>query len=195
MESFILKFPQETQFTDDEFFEFCAANDPLRIERNSKGQIIIMSPSGGKTGNIHFRIYSLLANWYDKNEHTGYVFDSSAGFKLPDQSILAPDAAFVVKQRWESLTEEQQKKFTPLTLTPDFIIELRSESDSLSQLKTKMDDWIRNGCRLAWLIDPIEKKAYIYKPDQSVTTIDSFKAKLSGESVLAGFELDLSKLL
>ncbi|WKZ59946.1 MAG: Uma2 family endonuclease [Cyclobacteriaceae bacterium] len=193
MESFILKFPSDTQFSDDEFFEFCAANDPLRIERNSKGQIIIMSPSGSKTGNIHFRIYSSLANWYDKNEHSGYIFDSSAGFKLPDQSVLAPDAAFVVKQRWESLTDEQQKKFAPLT--PDFIIEVRSESDSLSQLKSKMDDWIRNGCRLAWLIDPIEKKAFIYRPNESVTSIDNFNSKLSGEVVLPGFELDLSKLL
>ncbi|MBX2967916.1 MAG: Uma2 family endonuclease [Cyclobacteriaceae bacterium] len=193
MESFILKFPQDTQFSDDEFFEFCAANDPLRIERNSKGQIIIMSPSGSKTGNIHFKIIHAFSTWVMENEGSGYGFDSSAGFKLPDQSILAPDAAFVVTQRWESLTEEQQKKFAPLT--PDFIIEVRSESDSLSQLKTKMDDWIRNGCHLAWLIDPIEKKAYIYKPDESVTTIDNFKAKLSGESVLPGFELDLSKLL
>jgi Uma2 family endonuclease len=193
MESFILKFPQDTQFSDDEFFEFCAANDPLRIERNSKGQIIIMSPSGSKTGNIHFKINHAFSTWVMGNEGSGYGFDSSAGFKLPDQSILAPDAAFVVKQRWENLTEEQQKKFAPLT--PDFIIEVRSESDSLSQLKTKMNDWIRNGCRLAWLIDPIERKAYIYKPDESITTINSFKAKLSGEGVLPGFELDLSKLL
>jgi Uma2 family endonuclease len=193
MESFILKFPQDTQFSDDEFFEFCAANDPLRIERNSKGQIIVMSPSGSKTGNIHFKINHAFSTWVMRNEGSGYGFDSSAGFKLPDQSILAPDAAFVVKQRWESLTQEQQKKFAPLT--PDFIIEVRSESDSLNQLKTKMDDWIRNGCRLAWLIDPIERKAYIYKPDESITTINSFKAKLSGEGVLPGFELDLSKLL
>lgn len=152
-----------------------------------------MSPSGSKTGNIHFKINHAFSTWVMENEGSGYGFDSSAGFKLPDQSILAPDAAFVVKQRWESLTDEQQKKFAPLT--PDFIIEVRSESDSLNQLKSKMDDWIRNGCRLAWLIDPIEKKAYIYKPNESVTSIDNFNTKLNGEAVLPGFELDLSKLL
>jgi Uma2 family endonuclease len=193
MESFILKFPSDTQFSDDEFFEFCATNDPLRIERNSKGQLVIMSPSGSLTGNIHFKIYSAFVRWHDKNEHTGYIFDSSAGFRLPDNSVFAPDAAFVAKNRWESLTEEQQKKFAPLT--PDFIIEVRSESDSLKQLKAKMNDWIKNGCRLAWLIDPVEKKAYIYKPDNSVTTVDSFNTKLTGEAVLPGFELELSKLL
>ncbi len=193
MESFILKFPPDTQFTDDEFFDFCAANDPLRIERNSKGQLVIMSPSGSKTGNVHFKIYSALAHWYDKHENSGYVFDSSAGFRLPDKSILAPDAAFIKKERWEVLTEEQQKKFAPLT--PDFIIEVRSESDSLNQLKSKMEDWIRNGCQLAWLIDPVEKKAYIYKPDFGFTIVDNFNSTLSGSTVLPGFELDLSKLL
>lgn len=193
MEGFILKFPPDTQFSDDEFFEFCATNDPLRIERNSKGQIIIMSPSGSKTGNIHFKIYSAFAHWYDKHENTGYLFDSSAGFKLPDQSVLAPDAAFVSKHRWENLSEEQQKKFAPLT--PDFIIEVRSESDSLIQLKSKMEVWISNGCCLAWLIDPIEKMAYVYKPNEVFHTIDNFDTKLSGEAVLPGFEFDLSRLL
>jgi Uma2 family endonuclease len=193
MESFILKFPSDTQFSDDEFFEFCATNDPLRIERNSQGQIVIMSPSGSLTGNIHFKIYSAFVRWHDKNEYSGYIFDSSAGFKLPDNSVLAPDAAFVTKVRWESLTDDQKKKFAPLV--PDFIIEVRSESDSLKQLKAKMDDWIKNGCRLAWLIDPIEKKAYIYKPGDSFTIVDSFNAKLNGEVVLPGFELDLSKLV
>jgi Uma2 family endonuclease len=193
MDSFILKFPPDTQFSDDEFFEFCAANDPLRIERNSKGQIVIMSPSGSKTGNVHLKIYYAFSTWAMEHQNLGYGFDSSAGFKLPDQSVLAPDAAFVTKQRWESLTEEQQKKFAPLT--PDFIIEVRSESDSLNQLKSKMENWIRNGCLLAWLIDPVEKKAYVYKPDSAFTAIDNFNTLLSGEAVLPGFELDLSKLL
>jgi len=192
MEGFILKFPPDTQFSDDEFFQFCAANDPLRIERNSKGQIVIMSPSGSKTGNIHFKIYSAFTHWYDKHENMGYIFDSSAGFKLPDQSVLAPDAAFVNKYRWESLSEEQQKKFAPLT--PDFIIEVRSESDSLPQLKSKMEVWILNGCRLAWLIDPIEMKAYVYKPNADFYTVDNFNTHLSGETVLPDFELDLSGL-
>lgn len=193
MESLVLTFPPEAQLSDDEFFEFCAANDPLRIERNHKGQIVIMSPSGSKTGNTHFKIYSALAYWYDQNEALGYIFDSSAGFKLPDHSVLAPDAAFIAKERWEGLTEEEQRKFAPLT--PDFIIEVRSESDSMPQLMSKMEDWIRNGCRLAWLIDPIDKRAHVYKPGQSTLVINDFSANLSGEDVLRGFVLKLSKLL
>ncbi len=193
MEGFILKFPPDTQFSDDEFFEFCAANDPLRIERNNKGQIVITSPSGSLTGNIHFKIYYAFSKWAMENENSGYGFDSSAGFKLPDQSVLAPDAAFIMKDRWESLTGEQKEKFAPLT--PDFVIEVRSKSDSLKQLKSKMEVWIVNGCRLAWLIDPIEKMAYVYKPNEIFYTIDNFDARLSGETVLPGFELDLSKLL
>lgn len=193
MESFILKFPPETQFNNDEFFEFCAANDSLRIERNSKGQIIIMSPSGSKTGNIHFKINHAFSTWVMEHEELGYGFDASAGFMLPDQSVLAPDAAFIAKQRWESLTDEQQRKFAPLT--PDFVIEVRSESDNLQQLKSKMDSWIRNGCRLAWLIDPVENRAYIYKPGEPFSTLDTFNVMLNGEAVLPGFSLDLSKLL
>jgi Uma2 family endonuclease len=193
MESFILKFPPDTQFSDEEFFEFCVANDSLRIERNSQGQIIVMSPSGSKTGNLHFRIYNALSRWYDNHENLGYLFDASAGFTLPDNSVLAPDVAFINKERWESLTDAQQKKFAPLT--PDFVIEVRSDSDSLSQLKSKMESWIRNGCQLAWLIDPVEKKAYIYKPNEATLTVDNFNTVLVGEHVLPEFELFLSKLL
>jgi Uma2 family endonuclease len=193
MDNLILKFPPETQFSDDDFFEFCAANDPLRIERNSKGQLIIMSPSGSLTGNIHFKIYQALTHWIDKNGEVGYIFDSSAGFKLPDQSILAPDAAFIANERWESLTEEQKRKFAPLT--PDFVIEVRSESDSLPQLMSKMKVWISNGCRLAWLIDPLEQNAYLYHGDGSVQKVQGFNTILDGENILPRLQLDLSKLL
>ena len=110
MESFILKFPANTQFSDDELFEFCSTNEGLHIERNNKGELIIMSPSGSLTGNIHFRIYSALAKWYDKNPDSGYIFDSSAGFKLPDSSVLSPDVAFVEKGRWESLSQQEKEK-------------------------------------------------------------------------------------
>lgn len=192
MESFILKFPPNTQFTDDELFDFCVANDELQIERNNKGEIIIMSPSGSLTGNIHFRIYSALAKWYDKNPNSGYIFDSSAGFKLPDSSVLSPDAAFVEKSRWDNLSQQEKEKFAPLT--PDFIIEVRSFSDSAAQLDTKMKSWIQNGALLAWLIDPIEQKAYVYYPDGSIKTVESFSEKLSGEGILPGFELSLEIL-
>lgn len=128
------------------------------------------------------------------NPSSGYFtsFDSSAGFKLPDNAVLSADAAFVKRQRWENLTQQEKEKFAPLT--PDFIIEVRSYSDSSSQLQSKMKDWVRNGCRLAWLIDPIEQKAYVYKPDGLNKTIESFSERLDGEDVLPGFELPLDLL-
>jgi Uma2 family endonuclease len=106
--------------------------------------------------------------------------------------MRSPDVSFVEKEKWESLTLDEQKKFAPLC--PDFVIELRSESDSLIQLKKKMTKWIANGCQLAWLIDPIEKKAYVYKPGKSILEIETFDEKLMGGSMLPGFELDLKRL-
>jgi Uma2 family endonuclease len=190
MNALILKFTPQTQFSDDELFEFCAANEGLRIERDNKGQLIIMSPSGSLNSNLHFRIYSVLVHWNDAHPDLGYIFDASGGFRLPDNSVLAPDAAFIFKSRWEQLTVEQQRKFAPVT--PDFIIEVRSESDSLAQLKMKMETWIKNGCRLAWLIDPLERKAYAYTTD-SVENY-SFKDTLNGGPILADLQLDLSIL-
>ena len=111
---------------------------------------------------------------------------------MPDRSMRSPDSAWIKKERWEALTLEAQEKFAPIC--PDFIIELRSKSDSLIQLKSKMEKWIANGCELAWLIDPLEKRAYIYKPKSTVQEISDFNNKLSGENLLPGFELDLSRL-
>ena len=192
MDQIILKFPEHTQFTDDELFDFCATNDWFRIERNKSGQLIIMSPSGGTTGAIHFKIYRILSDWLESHEELGYIVDSSVGFRLPDKSVLAPDAAFVTKEKWESLTPEQQEKFPPLC--PDFIIEVRSPSDSLPQLKLKMDDWVSNGCRLAWLIDPIKKNAYVYTKDGLIKTVATFEGKLEGFDVMPDLQMDLKKL-
>lgn len=151
-----------------------------------------MSPSGGTTGAIHFKIYRILSDWLESHEELGYIVDSSVGFRLPDKSVLAPDAAFVTKEKWESLTPEQQEKFPPLC--PDFIIEVRSPSDSLPQLKLKMDDWVSNGCRLAWLIDPIKKNAYVYKKDGLIKAVATFDEKLEGFDVMPDLQMDLKKL-
>ncbi len=148
-----------------------------------------MSPSGGLTGRIHFKIYHVLGVWGEANENLGYIVDASVGFRLPDNSVLAPDAAFVTKKRWDALTEEQREKFPPLC--PDFIIEVRSPSDSIKQLKSKMEDWIANGCRLAWLIDPVNKNAFVYTQAGLIETIETFDEKLNGMDVMPGLELDL----
>lgn len=192
MDVLTLRIPQQDRLTDDELFRICVANKELRIERDSQGQLIIMSPVGSKSSNLNLKLNGMFWLWLDAHEALGYGFDSSAGFILPDGSMRSPDAAWIEKKRWESLTPEQQEKFAPLC--PDFVIELRSKSDSLSLLKDKMVGWIKNGCRLAWLIDPLEKESYVYFQDGTVERISGFDRKLSGYDLLPGFELDLSKL-
>lgn len=192
MDTFILKLTENTRFTDDELFEFCAANKELRIERDDNGNLIIMSPSGSNTGRINLKILAQLAAWAAQNEALGEGFDSSSGFLLPNGSMRAPDAAWISKSKWNKLSQTEKNKFAPVV--PDFIIELKSPSDSLSTLQQKMEEWIANGVLLAWLIDPELKKAFIYKPGQPVSEVNSFEVFLDGEDVLPGFKLDLSKL-
>ncbi len=152
-----------------------------------------MSPSGGNTGRIHFKIYKFLAQWSIGREDLGYIVDASVGFRLPDKSVLAPDAAFVFKNRWDALTESEQNKFPPLC--PDFVIEVRSQSDTITQLKAKMNDWIANGCRLGWLIDPVSQKAWIYSEHGLIKSFDNFDGELDGLDVLPNLRLELKSLL
>jgi len=191
MESLILKIPKEDSLTDDELFRICTANKELRIERDESGQLILMSPAGSFSSNRNFILNGLFSQWVESHLDLGYAFDSSGGFILPDNSMRSPDTAWIKKDRWDSLTVEAREKFAPIC--PDFIVELRSKSDSLSQLKKKMEAWITNGCELAWLIDPIERKAYIYKPNAPMRELNDFSGKLSGENLLPGFELDLKR--
>ncbi len=191
MEPVILKFPADTQFTDDELFEFCVANKELRIERDKNGQIIIMPPTGSLSSSLNMTAASLLWNWNQRLKK-GVVFDSSGGFRLPNGAMRSPDAAWIKKERWEQLSPEEQEKFAPLA--PDFVIEVRSRTDGLKELQSKMQEWIESGCQLAWLIDPVEQKAYVYTPQGLTKTLETFGEKLSGEEVLPDFELDLSVL-
>jgi len=176
--------------TDDEFFNFCIQNSNLRIERDSNQNIIIMHPTGNITSNRNINIGSLLYIWNRKHS-LGYVFDSNAGFTLPDKSMRSPDAAWIKKERWEKISMEDRERFTHIC--PDFIIELKSASDSINQLKEKMQEWMENGCRLGWLIMPDERKSIIYRANGTQEEV-TFEKKLSGEDVLPGFELDLKEL-
>lgn len=191
MEPVVLKFPPDTQFTDDELYAFCIANKELRIERDKNGKLIIMPPTGSLGSAHNLTVASLLWIW---NHHSGLgiAFDSSGGFCLPNKAMRAPDAAWIGKERWSRLLPHEQEKFAPLT--PDFIIEVRSKSDSLNELQDKMQEWMENGCRLAWLIDPVEQKAYVYTADGSVKTINSFDESIDGGEVLPGFVFHLSAL-
>ncbi len=192
MDLVTINIPEEYPMTDDELFAFCAANKELRIERDELGQLIVMSPSGGITGNLNFRISGIFFQWAEMNGQLGYGFDSATGFRLADRSMRSPDVSWVRKTRWDELRLEDQEKFAPIC--PDFVIELRSKSDSLSQLKSKMEKWMENGCELAWLIDPIQQKTYIYQPNVAVYEVTDFDQKLSGGTLLPGFELDLARL-
>lgn len=178
--------------TDDEFFAFCRANDSLELERDKNGNIIIVSPTGSKTG---LRNVTLIGEVYAWNKYyeLGYLFDSSTGFKLPNGATRSPDVAWIQKDRWEAIPEEQQEKFAPIC--PDFIIELRSASDDLNYLQAKMDEYRSTGCRLGWLIDRKTQQVIIYRPGQPIETIPSFNQILSGEEVLPGFTFDLTLLM
>lgn len=177
---------------DDEFYEFCRENDQLKIERDSEGTIYIMSNTGGTTGILNSIINYCLMYWHLSTK-LGFVFDSSTAFRLPNTSVRSPDVAWVSAERWERLTGAEKKKFPPIC--PDFVIELLSENDDLKTIQNKMQtEWMANGCKLAWLIDPERETTYVYRPNEDVKIFRGFDQKLSGEEVLTGFDFDLSEL-
>lgn len=177
--------------TDDAFYELCRSNPDVKFERTATGELVIMPPTGGETGDRNRRLIQRLGNWTDA-DNSGLAFDSSTGFKLPNGAERSPDAAWVSLDRWEALTPEQRREFPPLA--PDFVVELRSASDDLEPLQAKMREYLSNGVRLGWLINPQDRQVEIYRPDQPVEVLQS-PPSLSGESVLPGFGLDLARIL
>ena len=188
---FVIHFgPVLRKLSDEDFFEFCQANRDWRIERTSDGDIIIMPPTGGETGRRNFDLTGLFHAWV-KIDGTGRGFDSSTGFILPNGAERSPDLAWVRLSRWYALTDEERENFPPLC--PDFVAELRSPSDSLVTLRDKMEEYIQNGAELAWLLDPIEKKVYVYRPHAQVECLDN-PTTVSAEPLLKGFVLDVRGL-
>lgn len=179
------------KLNDDEFFAFCAQNKGLNIERTANKEIVIMSPSGSRTSMINAELIFLIKAWNKKNE-SGIITDSNGGFYLPNGAMRAPDVAWIPRESWEHFSEEQRSKFLPYC--PDFVIELKSPSDNLENLKAKMEEWTSNGTRLGWLIDPDGEEAYIYKPKEPVRVVKGFDNELDGEDVLPGFKLKLSAI-
>ncbi len=186
MTALIIDF-QAIQLTDEQFFQLCQDNRDYRFERSAKGEIIIMPPTGGGTGNRNGRITQQLFNWADNND-TGIAFDSSTGFKLPNGADRSPDASWLELSRWNSLTEEQKEKFIPLC--PDFVIELLSPTDRLKITQEKMQEYLENGTSLGWLINRKSKQVEIYRQGQEVEILKSPNT-LSGENILLGFILNL----
>lgn len=189
MTHFILDL-QSVKLTDEQFFQLCVNNRDLRFERNAKGDLIIMPPTGGETGNRSGRLTQQLFNWTDK-DGTGIAFDSSTGYKLANGADRSPDASWIPLEKWNALTSQQQKKF--LSLCPDFVIELRSPSDRLKVIQNKMKEYIENGTRLGWLIDRQTQTVEIYRQSQAVEVLNSPKT-LSGQDVLFGFVLNLESI-
>jgi len=177
--------------TQEQFEALSAANRDLRLERTAEGELIVNPPTGGESGQRNFSITGQLARWYEEHEDLGEGFDSSTGFKLPNGADRSPDASWVSRERWESLTPQQQKGFVPLC--PDFVVELRSESDSLPKLQAKMREYIANGARLGWLIDPQNRRVEVYRAGREVETLENPNT-LAGEKVLLGFVLNLKRV-
>ena len=186
----VLQMTPAWELNADNFFDFCQLNSHLRIERNATGKLIIMPPTGSETGNRNAKLMQQLANWTDR-DNSGIEFDSSAGFVLPNGATRSPDASWIDLTRWNSLATEQKSKFAPIC--PDFVVELKSPSDSLEVLQEKMQEYIDNGASLGWLIDRSAKQVYIYTPDAEVKCLDNPQT-LSGDPLLSGFVLDLSKI-
>jgi len=172
---------------EEQFFEFCQINRDWRIERTAEGDLEIMPPTGYETSDRNSEINMQLRLWA-KRDGTGKVSDSSGGFVLPNGAMRSPDASWVRRERLANLTTEQKQRFLPLC--PDFVIELRSPTDSLALLRSKMQEYLENGARLGWLLDPESKRAYVYRPGREVERLDG-PTELSGEAVLPGFVLDL----
>jgi len=175
--------------TDEEFERLCAANNLARLERTKEGKIVVNAPAGGDTSSGNSEITAQLRDWW-KQHRKGRVFDSSAGFFLPDGSVLSPDAAYATAEQMRGLTKEIRKRF--LRFTPAFVIELLSPSDSLTEAKKKMEAWIANGARLAWLIDPENRNVLVDEPDKPVRVVTA--RKLSGSGPVEGFVLDLAEV-
>ncbi len=176
--------------TDEAFYQLCLANPDLKFERSAQGELIVMSPTGGESGRRNAEIATDLGLW-NRETQLGYTFDSSTCFKLPNGAERSPDAAWIQCDRWNALSPDDQRKFPPLT--PDFVIELRSATDNLAMLQAKMQEYQDNGVRLGWLINPQDQTVEIYRPGRSVEIQEGI-APLSGEDVLPGFSLDLSRI-
>jgi Uma2 family endonuclease len=177
---------------EKKFFLFCQMNDTLRIERDSQRNIILLPPTGIKTSSENLKIVFPITKWNLKNE-LGEAFSSTSVFTLPNGAVRASAFSWIAKFRWEKLSKEEQESFAPIC--PDFVLEIRTSIDDLKYLLNKMEEYISNGAQLAWLIDRVDKKVYIYHSGKPVEIYNNLDVKLSGEAVLPGFTMDLGAIV
>ncbi len=190
---FVLELPRSAKLTvsPEMFWKICCENRDLRLELTAKGKLIVMAPAGGESGGQNADLVTDLNIWC-RTDGTGKIFDSSTGFTLPNGAVLAPDASWIKLDRYLALSLEQRKRFPPIC--PDFVAELRSPSDGIRALRRKMREYVAQGVRLGWLLDPITGQAEVYRPGRDAEVLDR-PATLSGEEVLPGFVLNLRGIL
>ncbi len=179
-----------SKMSDQQFYDFCQTNPDLRIERSANGEIIIMPPAFADTGNRNGRIFGQLFIWAEADA-TGEAFDSSSGFTLPNGAIRSPDASWILCDRWNSLTSEQQASFAPIA--PDFVVELRSSSDTLVSLKEKMEEYVVSGVRLGLLIDRKNCQVHVYRPNRLPEILDN-PVSVSCEPEMPMFALKMARI-
>ncbi len=178
------------RFTAKELVRFCQDNNELRVEQSAEGELIIMAPAFSESSNQNLKLYGPFIAWLAA-VGGGELFDSSGGFRLPNGAVRSPDLSWIAQERLDQMTKKDWQSFLPLC--PDFVLELRSRTDRLPTLQKKMAEYLANGARLGWLIDPLEEQVYVYRPGEKVEHLKS-PATLSGEPVLAGFTLDLARV-
>ncbi|MCS7225549.1 MAG: Uma2 family endonuclease [Gloeomargarita sp. SKYB31] len=185
-----IRFPPHLRCTEKDFSEWVKANPDLRWELTADGQLLAMPPTGGETGRYNFELAVVLGIW-NRQHGLGYAFDSSTGFRLPNGAIRSPDVAWIAKEKWEQLSPDERRGFAPVC--PDFVVELLSPSDDKALVQAKMEEYMTNGARLGWLVDPHNRTVTIYRPGQPPETQD-FTTPLTGESVLPGLTVDCRQL-
>jgi len=186
----LLRLDPAVRLSDEQLLEICRLNRDLRIERTSQGDLVMMAPAGGGSGERNAEIVYQLRKWA-KEDATGVAFDSSAGFILPNRAMRAPDAAWVRRSRLTGLTRQEKEKFLPLC--PDFVIELRSASDRLEEQREKLREYIENGASLGWLIDPVTRRLHVYRASQAPEILKAPRS-VSADPVLPGFQLQLEEI-
>jgi Uma2 family endonuclease len=186
----VLRLRPAVELTEDQFFALCQLNRDLLIERSAAGEMIIMAPAGWETGERELEIARQLGNWA-RADGSGVATSSAGGYRLPNGAVRAPDAAWTLRSRLAGIPAEQRQRFLPLC--PDFVLELRSPTDRLPDLQAKMEEYLANGARLGWLLDPEARQVYVYRPHAAVARLDQ-PATVSGDPVLPGFALDLREI-
>jgi Uma2 family endonuclease len=186
-----LNFEPILKLTPEQFSRLCESNPEAKLELTSLGELVVMSPTGGMSGNRNVKLSSRLETWAEE-DGTGMAFDSSTMFKLPSGAFRSPDAAWVLLERWNLLSEEDQETFPPIA--PDFVMELRSKSDSLRSLQDKMEEYLSNGVRLGFLLNPQGKQVEVYRQGREKEVLEN-PIELSGEDVLPGLVLRLENIL